>query len=420
MLDSAIDFLRNTATRCVFLLALLSLAGCSYVTISGTPIVDSTGLRGVTPPRSIGVLPTTDSSGHPDLAPTMRQSLHGALSALPLDNRQLSEVDQQLAMIANRLGMPPDQLPPAALANPAVADLVVFSRITRISRLFLLLYSHNRFTLEFQMADTRSRHILYNNKFVITNRNIAPTLDILGLFSSAFRSLWHLREESVRSTFQDGAQKIVAAIPPLPAFSELGNRLAIVKVNVNIPRKTLGVGDRVLVELIGTPKTFASFNVGKVSRRIPMRETAPGRYAGEFVVKKGMNTPYAVVETTLRLPSGAESITDTITDQPFTIDTTPPPQARVSRWWPAGRGDGLYGEIAIDANEANKNPEKSAHYLVYRRSPGQTEFAPIAQTDKTTFQDKTIDLSKPGEYRIITQDAAGNCSEPGPVTRIHK
>lgn len=400
-----------------FLPAILLLAGCQYVTISGSPIVDTDGLKGVTSPRTLGVLPTTDASGHPELAPPMREALHAALSSLPLENRQLPVVDQRLATIANRMAMRPEDLPPAALAHPSVADIVVFSKVEHISRLFLLLYAHNRFVLDFQMVDTRSRRVFYRNEFVITSRNIAPTLDILGLFSSAFRSLWHLRTESVRDTFDNGAQKIVAQLPALPVFSETGDRLAIVKSEVKLPKNTLGPGDRVQIQLTGTPKMNAAFSVGKVARRMPMREAAPGKYRAEFTVRKGMNTPYAVVETTLRLPNGSETITDTVTDRPFSIDTTPPPRARVSQWWPAARKKGVWAEIALEPADVKANPEKPALFVVSRRAPGRKDFVKVAETKKTTFLDQEADPNQPGEYRIVTRDTAGNASAPGPITK---
>lgn len=414
------DLINRIGRRLICLAAAAILAACQHVSISGDPVIDPNGMTGVTPPRTLAVLPTTDDSGHPDLAPVMRETLRESLSKLPLENRQIKDIDQQLAIIANRLGMPPEKLPPAALAHPSVGDVVVFSRIEHIGRLFLILYAHNRFTLEFQMVDTRTRHIFYRNKFVITSHSFAPAIDPFGLASSAFWSLWNLRDESVKTTFRNGTQKITGQIPPLPLFSELGNRLAIVRTNVTMPRPSLGPGDRVQVEVIGTPRTIASFSIGNVSKRLPLHETAPGRYCGEFTVRKGMNTPFAVVEATLKLPGGGETITDAVTEHPFSIDTTTPPRARITRWWPGGRGKGIYGEIELDADDAKKNPEKPARYIVYRRAAGLHDFKPVAETGNLTFNDATADPKQPADYRIVSQDAAGNMSEPGRIVAIQK
>ncbi|MCE5229655.1 hypothetical protein LLG95_08675 [bacterium] len=421
-MHSAKDF-SQIGRRLILLFGIvtaLAIAGCRHVAVSGEPAIDKDGLAGVTPPRSLAVLPTTDISGHADLAPAMREALHAALSKLPLENRQLTVTDQRLAMIANRMGIQPENLPQAALAHPSIADIVVFSRIEKISRVYLILYAHNRFRLDFQMVDTRSRHVFYRNEFVVTNRCFAPTINLFGLAGSAFWSLGQLTTESVTGTFNEGARKIVAELPPMPVFSELGNRLAIVKTNVKMPRTSLGVGDKIQVEVIGTPRTMASFSVGKVTRRLKLREVAPGRYTGEFVVRKGMNTPYAVVEATLRLPNGGETITDAMMEQPFSIDTTPPPHGRVTSWWPARRGKGIFGEIELEKDETANNPEKPSRYIVYRRAPGEKEFAEIAETDATTFSDPKADPANLNEYRIVTRDIAGNDSTPGPVVCVQK
>lgn len=414
------DFTRRIGRPLICLAAAAMIVACQHVSITGNPAIDHDGMTGVTPPRTLAVLPTTDGSGHPELAPEMRAALRESLSKLPLENRQLKNVDQQLAMIANRMGMPPEKLPPAALAHPTVGDVVVFSRIERISQLFLILYAHNRFTLDFQMVDTRSRRIFYRNRFVVTSRNFAPAIEPFGLAGAAFGSLWRLRPESVRTNFRDGTQKIAEQIPPLPLFSELGNRLAIVRTTVTLPRASLGPGDRVDVEVIGTPRMLASFAAGNIGKRVPMRETAPGRYRGEFTVRKGMNTPYAVVEATLRAPGGSETITDAVTERAFSIDTTPPPRARMTRWWPGGRGKGIYGEIELDKDDTGSNPERPVKYVVSRRNENSADFKLVAETDKTTFNDASADPAQRAEYRIVSVDAAGNSSEPGKIVVIKR
>ena len=148
------------------------LCGCQTIALKGNPSVD---LLAKIPeaPHSLAILPTLDLTGRPGLRPLVREALYEALSALPYRDRELARVDGFLSALAAQLNCTPDQLPPEALAHPQLADCVVFSKVTDVGRFFFLLYSHIYVELDFVMADTRTRQIVYRNRFRILNRRFS-------------------------------------------------------------------------------------------------------------------------------------------------------------------------------------------------------------------------------------------------------
>ncbi len=399
----------------VLAVALALAAGCETVSVTSEPYVDTHGLAGVEPPRSLAVLPVMDDSRHPELVTPLREALFGALAALPFEDRELELVDQRLATIANRLGVLPEELPESAQAHPMLADICVFTRVRKVSRFFLIFYSHHRLGLDFAMVDTRTRRIFYRGKFVIHNRQLVPTIEPVGAIGSAFSSLWHLRSDKLRETLAEGARKIVADIPPVPSPAAAGKNLRIEKVDVVLPRPVLKAGDALGVRLIGTPGAQAEFSIGNFAREQALREVSPGRYEGLLTIRKGVNTPYAVVEVTLS--HGEERVEDTVTGRPFAIDTIAPPPARVSEGW-AAPGGGVQLDLATVARKGEAATETPAEFEIRRRAAGRGAFESVGVTRARTFHDGAADAGQPWDYTIVTRDDAGNESAPGPVTRL--
>ncbi|MCL5269469.1 MAG: hypothetical protein M1457_02695, partial [bacterium] len=326
------------------ILALLALAGCHTVSINADPFVNQAAMNDRSP-HSIAILPTTDASGHPQLRAPMRKALYSALAALPFDDRELSTVDDFIARKAVQRNCTPDQLPQELLTDAALADCVVYTEITNVSRLFLLVYSHYRIDLNFLIADTRTRHVLYRNRFIFHDRAAAPPFDVVGLLGSSAFALWHLRPEELQQAMDDGARKI-AAVVPLPRFDAASTpNLRLTDVQVQAPRDLLREGDSVSVRVEATPNCRSTFALGRVARDLPLVEVSPGHYLGTYIVRAGDNTPYAMAEVQFRSAADNEALTYTDTRHPFAIDTQPPPRARVSRGRRLDADSGMYLDL---------------------------------------------------------------------------
>lgn len=410
------------------LIPLLAAApsGCQFTSLQGKPVLNKAQIQ-AHPPRSLAILPTTDETDHPGLAVAVRRELFSAIAPLPYDDRELPQVDAFLAAKAARLGVKPGQLKPEQMADPLLADCVFYSRITRISRLYLLLYAHFRFDMDLELVDTRSHQVLYRNHVIYYDRLGSPayfTLPVLGplaladVAGNSVKSLWHLRSGRIEGVFRDGAHEIAKTLPP-PGFVAMtpDKSLRLTSVQVIKPFPILGVGDRVIVKAQGTPGLRASFSLVKVAQNVPMRENTPGAYFGFYDIRPGDNAKYTIAEVRLAGPSGAE-LSYEAGDQGLAVDTTTPPKARVVSEGSRFLRSGLFLTFAVNTAEAAQSSDKVLEFQLFRRIGGRGNFAKITTSKERKYHDTGVHKGESVEYYVVTRDQAGNTSQPSEMTKI--
>ena len=350
----------------------------------------------------------------------MREALYRALSDLPYQDRELLEVDTFLARVANQLGVRPEELQPEAMAHPQLADWVVFTKIRRVSRLYLFLYSQIRMDLDFDLVDTRTRQVFYRDRFVFRNRRLVPFYSLPGIANALISSLWHLRPEELTETMEEGTEQLAEAIPLAhfdAAAGEGGIRLS--DVEVTVPGEVLIVGDRIDIRAYGSQGCEAFCSIGNVARDLPMTEVAPGLYQAAYVVRTGDQTPYAVVEVQLKHHTPEDVLDYVAAEQPFAIDTQPPARATVvaARWGNAEGGLQLQLEVGVEGHSA-ADDDPPVLFYIYRRTGGEKTFEWVGATGELNFRDAEALGGRTHDYYVITRDKAGNFSAPGPLIRF--
>ncbi len=398
----------------LFLFLLLPLTACQYVTMKGQPVVDNEALT-KDPPRALAIMPTTDVSGHPKLTEPMRKALYSAISALPFQDRELNQVDEFVSRQAIHYGCSPENLKIEMLVDPQLSDCSAFTQIEKVSRFYLFVYSHYRIDLNFLLVDNRTRRVLYRNRFIIHDRATAIPLGIPGLLGSSIFSLWHLRPESLDEAITGGTQEIAKALP-IPKFNMASTtNLTLKDVKINLPRPMLRQGDRLVIEADGTANCRSTFTIGKIAKDLPLVEHRPGKYTGIYEIHPGDNADYVLVEIKFMNAQSNEQL-NYIVQQPFSIDTVPPPKARVAKARRAVEGRGMYLDLELQPWEGHGDPP--AEYIVYRKSPEGQQFERIGVAREQSFFDAQAEKNKTYEYCVVTKDAAGNQSQPGTIRRF--
>jgi len=383
------------------------------VSISGTPTLAQG--NDAPAPRSLAILPTVNKTDRPELSSMVREALYRGLAPLPYQDRELAQVDAFLSQLAIERGTPPDQLPLEAMTDPKLADCVVYSQLTSVSRFYLLLYSHVTVELDFMMVDTRTRVKLYLNHFVIRDRQMNPFISLPGLLESSLFTLWHLRPDEFKKAVDDGAENIAKQLPAPHYDLAAGPTLRLTEAEVSIDRLILREGDRITVKAKGTANCRSTFSIGKLAKDQPLVETTPGIYSGVYEVKNGDNAPYAVVEIQLQLPNNGESIAYPIANHSFAIDTTPPPRGRIVQSSSVPGERGIYLDLSPIRLLPLGHDDEKYTYVVYRRTAGESAFQKIGETEAPNYHDATMDPSKVYEYFLILIDKAGNVGSHGPV-----
>lgn len=137
-----------------------------------------------------------------------------------------------------------------------------------------------------------------DNMFVLRDGHvIAPdrytTVSLNGLAAST-SALQRGDDVTVRYNIDNSQIQDIVATRPSPGTPPPPGAVAIESIQVDAP-PALREGQRAYVTLRGTPGGNATFDIGPYLLALPMRETAPGVYAGTYVVRHGVNFANAPV-----------------------------------------------------------------------------------------------------------------------------
>lgn len=402
-----------TPRRILHVLALLaaaSLTGCVFVSVDENPRFDETNFR-VRKPQSLALAPITNVTSVKDAGPKMRSELYGALATLRYDDVKIEHVDDVINEKAQQLNVPPEKVDPYYVADPALADAVVFAEIRKVSRFFLLIYSRIRIDVSLVMIDTSTRRYLYSNDFSVKNQIITAPTNPIEIFTSLFSTIWHLRDEELDESFRRTASEISKRFPNREPGATVG-ATSIAQVKVVVPGPTLHTSDRVLLEVQGTPKRKASFSIGSIAKDSPMQETAAGTYSGLYVVKQGDDARYLYATVTLANPAvEKERAVLAASGQSFAIDTIPPPTYAVQGWTRESGKPGIVLHLKPESGLEPPTQSRPAAFHIYRGGAGQA-LVYIGTTKTADYSDQTAQDGVEYEYGVVTESASGNLSQP--------
>ena len=376
-------------------------------------------MEGPQPPQTLAVLPTTDLSEHPEIVDTLYRALYRGFSEQSYDDVELDVIERRLAANAARLGVQPGELPIEARADPGLADLVVFSELEDVSRFYLFLYASTRIHLNLAVADTRTRRVVYRNRFTIVDRMGAPSITLLGLAESLVTTIFHLTPASLEQTMVQGARRIAGEVPPMHEELAVGRTLFVRSVRVDAPQPVARAGETIRIEVRATPGCTGEAALGSIARDLELREIAPGQYRAAYQVQPGDYAPYVVAEVVLNSPE-EERIETVASEQPFAVDTLPPQRAFVARSRRGMDQPGVLLFFELMEPGEGERIEAPARYHVFRRQAAGDSggFYAIGTSRTLEFNDPRAEMGIGYDYYIVTEDGAGNRSVPGPIAKI--
>ncbi|MBN1868888.1 hypothetical protein JW916_16540 [Candidatus Sumerlaeota bacterium] len=407
--------IRGLLALALFAALCLALSGCSYYTLSQDPTLDTEAFRS-NPPASLAVMPVRDDTSHSPrgkngrrLDEAARRVLYTALSTLHYRDVELTAVDEAIASRSLTLNLQPLDLPPAAFENSDLADALLYARVRKRSKFWLFIYSHVRLGMDLRMIDSRTGQEIYSNRATIHNRRVSLPVSIGGIVESLFLTLWHLRDSEIDNSLEEFGRRLARDFPdPRPSSSLY---VAIDDVFVAPSKAVLRAGDRIDVEVRGTPNQVASYDIGRDVVGQPLEEKAPGVYIGTYQVKPGDLCETGIVRATLRSAYGSETASMSDVGGSFRIDAARPPRPQIHSV--------EFEKDALTLNLALPRPAEDVAFHIYRSENPAHGYLFQGRADELTWRDRNIRSERRYWYLVKTVDREGNPSLTSEPYEIH-
>jgi len=380
----------------------LALAGCGSLDTRSTPALTSR------PPQVVALLPFDARPDDPEAEVRLelfRLIFHSYLSDRGFHALTPEYVDARLRRA--RLDTPEQVRTTGAarLGEVLGADALLIGDRIGVSSFQALLAYRRGLSGRFKLVSTRDGQELWHAE--------ATEYDTGGVLVDSGQVI-----QAVSDTVQAGrdtayvrlcqlfCRQVTATLPKVVHRDESAEPAPeIASVSVGQGRSgTLRSGDKIEVEVVGTPAAMGAFDLRPLRSGLALVEGAPGRYRGVHTVLPGEAAESVTV--TARLTNSFGRVVRKDAPGTLAIDAAPPampPAVRVARV-----GGGV--EVSWDA----PGGEAPAAYQVFR-SPGPGRgFEPVGRTPERRWVDGQA--TPQARYQVIAVDGQGNQSFPaGPA-----
>ena len=397
--------------RSLRLLAHLALA-CSL--LSCTALLEKGSMFGTPPgeeakaptmenlPTIIAIMPFQNQTEVKGAGERLRKEFYNLFSSEPYVDIEPSVIDEKMVRLEKDSGQKIFDLKPAAVCQAMGCDGLIFGTVTSYEKIYTGIYSQLSAAAEVWLVDAKTGKEIARVKKSVNYLAGDIPLSPLGAIMTALSTAANVREIQEVRMINELAYKLIKQIPEPQGTPEI-RRPQIRAVISNVSDVPFGRGNILKVGLYGEPGIVAAFDIGNFKQGIPMKETQPGVYMGEYAVLPGDDTSDMPVIAYLRRPSGPESQW-IYTGGLITIDTSAPP--KVSNLQVRSFTDRI--EISW---EYSPDVSDLSGFLVLRSVQPLSGFEKLAKVELNAFADRQV---KPGGlyyYRIVAVDRAGNRSE---------
>ncbi|MGC8796574.1 GNA1162 family protein [Thermodesulfovibrio sp.] len=352
-------------------------------------------------PKTVAILPFENKTEELGIANQVRKAFYNHFSSKPYRDIELSIVDEKIIQLEKSKGKNILEIPPKEICEALGCDGLIYGRVTDYKKIYAVAYSQLGIEAEVWMINTRTGKEVLRLKDSVRYHEGGIPLSPLSAVMTAISTAMNIRDIQQVRMLNELCYKFNEKIPSPSGIVE--ERPVIKEVITNAKDSPFGKGKIIKVGLEGDRGMVASFDIGNFKRGIPMKETQPGIYIGEYVVMPDDNVKEVPIIISLRKPGGYE--TQWIDVSGFiTIDTTAPPQVT------GLRAKGFHDRIEVSW-QALKNIPDLKGYKVLRSEQPLTGFQEIARVELNLFEDRALEHGKVYYYRVIAYDTAGNESE---------
>ncbi|MFZ5771828.1 MAG: GNA1162 family protein [Thermodesulfobacteriota bacterium] len=358
--------------------------------------------RGIELPNIIAIMPFQNQSevqGADELVRKNFSNLFGSKSFIDIE---LAVIDEKIVQLERETGRAVSDLKPQEVCQAIGCDGLLFGKVTDFKRTYAGIFSQLGAAAEIWMVDAKTGTEVVRIKDAVNYYEGGIPFSQLGAIMTALTTAANVRELQEMRMVNELSHKLVKNIPE-PAGAPAVRRPEIREVITNVIEGPFGRGGVVRVGLEGEPGIVAAFDIGNFKKGLPMKETQPGVYLGEYAALPGDNTRDMPVIASLKRPSGPESQWID-TSGLVTIDTTAPPQVAE----PVARS--FFDRIELSWAYPPGVPDL-AGYLVLRSLHPLSGFEELARVELNAYEDRKLAPDTVYYYRIVAVDNADNRSE---------
>jgi hypothetical protein len=391
----------NAKKAAILFFALLFLFSCAPTQEVKKDMPETAVSEGELP-GIVAVMPFQNDTKEIGIANQVRRAFYNHFSSKPYRDIELAVVDEKIVHLEKSSGKNILDLKPAEICAPIGCNGLIYGKVTDYTKVYAGLYSQLGVEAEVWMINSKTGKEVFRMKDAVRYHEGGVPMSPLGLIMTAVSTARNIREIQQVRMVNELAYKFNEKIPS-PEKMAVEDRPLIKEVLTNIKDGPFNKGKIIRVGLEGEKGLVATFDIGNFKKGIPMKETNPGIYMGEYLVLPGDNTKDMPIIASLKRVGGFEN--EWIDVSGFvTIDTTPPSPVK------AVRAKGFQDRIEISW-EPLKNISDLAGYKVLRSEQPLSGYAELSSTEYAAFDDKTAKPSIAYYYRVIAFDKVGNESE---------
>ncbi|MEW6674995.1 MAG: GNA1162 family protein [Nitrospirota bacterium] len=385
----------------LMVLALIILVSCAPMQKIKKDKPEVVALEGELP-RVVAVMPFQNDTQEIGVANQVRRAFYNHFSSKPYRDVELALIDEKIVHLEKSTGKGILDLKPQEVCQAMGCDGLIYGRITDYKKVYAGVYSQLGVEAEVWMVNTGTGKEVFRIKDSVRYHEGGVPMSPIGVVMTAVSTAMNIREIQQVRMVNELCYKFNEKIPS-PTGVKVEDRPVIKEVLTNVKEGPFGKGKIIRAGLEGEPGLVATFDIGNFKKGIPMKETKPGIYMGEYLVMPGDNTRDMPIIASLKRPGGYESTWIDVSGF-VTIDTTPPPQIK------GLRAKGFQDRIEISWETIKNTPDLKG-YAILRSEQPLSGYVEVARVELSAFEDKTVKPETAYYYRVVAFDHTGNESE---------
>ena len=352
-------------------------------------------------PTSIAIMPFQNQTAVPGAEELIRKNFYNLFNSKSYVDIELAVIDEKIAQLEKASGGKVSDLQPQEVCQAIGCDGLIFGTVTDYTRTYAGIYSQLGATAEIWMVDARTGNEVVRVKDSVNYFEGGIPLSQLGAIMTAFTTAANLRELQELRMVNELSHKLVKNIPEPDGTAV--RRPEIREVLTNVVDSPFGRGDIVRVGLEGEQGNVAVFDIGNFKRGLPMKETQPGVYLGEYAALPGDDARDMPLIAYLKRPTGPESQWID-TSGLVTIDTAAPPKVTDLQ------ARSFFDRIELSWEYPPDVPDL-AGYLVLRSTQPLSGYQELARVELNAYEDRKVTADGVYYYRVVAVDKSDNRSE---------